>query len=301
MTETTTETTDTVPTTGSDNFLDVSYSLDGTTWQDLGQVNASNWQNFSVTIPVNSWSDIDNLQIQLNPLPSADAPTISLDSMWLGIDYNQSLAGALQAGASAALDAVSSLSDAVNGAVDAAANALSNLLPANTTAITPQAAPTSPPPPPPPPPPVHHYVFTVGTTMPTDVANLAWISSRYATAYASYVAGHAKSPLPVVKLSDPNSIEVSGECAENFYTILLFANPTDYQTDPSLALLNQAHPCVGGTFDQMISDNIFPPSLASGTYYLMVADQGTRGPWEPHPALYPIILDNTIVAATSSQ
>ncbi len=32
--------------------MDVSYSLDGTTWIDLGQVSMSDWQNYSATIPV---------------------------------------------------------------------------------------------------------------------------------------------------------------------------------------------------------------------------------------------------------
>ena len=102
---------------GAENFVDVSYSLNGTVWQDLGQVSEDNWQNFSVTIPVSSWGDINKLQIQLNPLLSVDAPTIYLDGMWLEVDYNQSLGGILQDGANAALDAVSSLSSAVNGAL----------------------------------------------------------------------------------------------------------------------------------------------------------------------------------------
>ena len=290
-----------------ENFVDVSYSLNGTVWQDLGQVSSADWQDYSVTIPVSSWDDINKLQIQLNPLLTVDAPTIYLDGMWLEVDYNQTLSGILQNGANAALDAVSSLSGAVNSAVvnavNGTADALTNVLPSNTTDIWPQnssGTDANPQvaaalPPLPPPPPAHQYVFQLGYTMPIDAHAMAWVP---ADQMKTFEAGLAKqSPaLPMVALADPNTIRVTGTCSETYYTILIFPDANDYVNNPALAFFNKAWLCASGSFDQTIADMEFPPQLATGTYYLMVANQGKRGPWQPYPVIYPIVLGN----ATSS-
>ena len=272
-------------------FLDVSYSLDGTNWQDLEQVREDNWQNFSVTIPVSSWDDINKLQIQLGPSLSADAPTIYLDSMWLEIDYSQSLSGILQDGANAALNAMSDLSDAV----DSAANALTNLLPSGTTPIQPQnssdrnassiaSAPL---------PPVHRHTFQInGGTIAADVSSSPqWLPANDIKSYAAQLAAQGGAR-PTVTPVDQNTFRISGTCSLYYYTVLLFANKTDYEINPAAAVYNVAAPCMSGSFDETLSDADFPPNLAPGTYYLMVANQGKTGPWEPYPAFYPVVIGN---------
>jgi hypothetical protein len=287
---------------GAENFVDVSYSLNGTVWQDLGQVSESGWQNFSVTIPVSSWGDINKLQIQLNPLLSMDAPTIYLDGMWLEVDYNQSLGGILQDGANAAFDAVGSLSDAVNGALDSATNALTDILPSATTTIESVnapivrtetgALPSAEPPSLPPPPPTHNHTFQVnGGTLRVNVNNPRWVPPSGVASYAAGVAAE-KSAGPAVTLVDENTIRVSGACSSYYYTILLFRNQTDYQTNPAAAVFNEAIPCANGNFDRTFSDMDFPSALTPGTYYLMVARQGQTGSWVPYPTLYPIVIGN---------
>jgi len=282
--------TSTATSTAEGDFMDVSYSLDGTTWIDLGQVNMSDWQDYSVTIPVSSWDDINKLQVQLSPDITPDEPMIYLDGMWLEVDNNRSLLGDLQNIASATINGVADLSNTLD-------NALKDLLTPNASSTPQDATSTSLaststiPTPPPPAPPVHQYVFQMNGTMPVGVSNLPWVSANDEKAYESGIAGQSGA-YPTVSSPDENTIQITGNCSESYYTILLFENQTDYENDPSAALLNEAYPCVGGNFDQTISDNSLPPQLPPGTYYLMVANQGKKGPWQPYPILYPIVVGN---------
>lgn len=272
--------------------MDVSYSLDGTTWIDLGQVSESDWQDYSVTIPVSSWNDINNLQVQLSPLITTDPPTIYLDGMWLEVDDNQSVLGDLQNGADAALNAMSDLSNSVD-------NALSDLLPSPTPSPAPQNSTVSPAPvaPPPPPPPAHQYSFLLQGTQSIKVGNLPWVPEDIASGSAPTAT---VSTAPTVSLPATNTIQISGTCTAAYYTILIFANPTDYKDDPVAALYNNANKCVDGSFSWTIGDMDLPPQLTSGTYYLVVANQGVKGPWVPDPEIYPIQLSTTSPSASSS-
>ena len=271
---------------GPADFLDVSYSLDGQTWQDLGQVNADNWKNFSVTIPVTSWDDINTLQIQLSPIPSVDMPAIYLDSAWLHVDYGTTFTGVLQQGANLALNAINSLSDAVNGAMDSAARALTNALSSKTSSVQPQnsqnVSPVSPP---------HRHTFQVSNTLPFNVNNPQWLPPSGVKGYDTSVAT-SSAATPTITLSDQNTIRVSGICSSYYYTILLFRNQTDYKVNPAAAVFNEAVPCTNGNFNETFSDADFPPNLASGTYYFMVASQGLTGTWIPYPIIYPVVIGN---------
>ena len=72
-------------------FLDVSYTLDGNTWHDLGTVNTAQLASASFAIPIApgaSWKDMSNLQISIRSIPSLDpTPTVYLDGMSLHTDY----------------------------------------------------------------------------------------------------------------------------------------------------------------------------------------------------------------------
>lgn len=281
----------------SGDFMDVSYSLDGTTWTDLGQVNMSDWQNYSVTIPVSSWSDINNLQIQLSPDIGPDEPVVYLDGMWLAVDYNQSILGDLQDAASATINAVTDLSDTVD-------NALTDLLtptaPTSTPEQEPAVASSTPLPPAPPPPPQHQYAFTLQGSQPIKGGVPAWAPTDV-TGTAAIVAQAESLSAPTVSLPGANTIQVSGDCSAAYYTILIFPDAEDYEYNPSFAVYNGANKCVNGSFTQTIDDTDLPPQLASGTYYLVVGNQGVKGPWIPDPEIYPIQLNGTSDNASSSQ
>ena len=268
----------------TDGFLDVSYSLDGTDWQDVGQVTATDWQNFSVTIPVSSWDDINKLQIKLEPALSADTPTIYLDGMWLEVDYGQSLVGILQDGANAALSAIGALGDAVN-------NALNSVLPPSTTPVQPQNLSNQSQAPIVPPPPTHRHTFQVKNLVSFNARSPQWLPPGSVKSYDDSLPASGTAE-PTVTLQDKNTIHITGTCPSYYYTILLFRNQTDYETDPAAAVFNEAIPCTNGNFDQTFSDTDFPANLAPGTYYLMVASQGQTGTWIPYQIFYPILIDN---------
>lgn len=72
----------------ADSFMEVSYTIDGTTWNDLGKIGRNNWQNLSFDIPLTSWEDLNQFQISLKPIQTIDTyPTIYLDGMLLSVEY----------------------------------------------------------------------------------------------------------------------------------------------------------------------------------------------------------------------
>lgn len=72
----------------TDSFMEVLYTLDGTTWNSLGKIGRNNWQNISFDIPLVSWDDLAQFQIELKPIQTIDTyPTIYLDAMILSVEY----------------------------------------------------------------------------------------------------------------------------------------------------------------------------------------------------------------------
>lgn len=72
-------------------FLEVSYTINGTDWHPLGNVNWLNWREAEFTIPSYdflAWEDLSRLQISLQTIPSLDIqPYIYLDAMYLSVEY----------------------------------------------------------------------------------------------------------------------------------------------------------------------------------------------------------------------
>ena len=269
-------------------FLNVSYNLeDGKNWQSAGQVTEINWRGLSISIPVTSWDDIEKLQVQLTPNLAVDMPEIYLDGMWLEVDYDHSILDTMKDGANAVLNAASSVGDTINNAFDTVANAVDSILNPNTVALIPaviQETSLT----------VHRHNLSVGAETPIGVAPLPWISASETHNNKNIVTD---APPNIISTGE-NSIQIQGACSNDYVTILLFAHPTDYLTDPSLALFDKVYKCVNGEFNQQFSDNDFPSSL-SGTYYLLTADQGERGPWKPRSTIYRISFSDS--TSTSSQ
>ncbi|MDP2856134.1 MAG: hypothetical protein Q8N90_03400, partial [bacterium] len=71
-------------------FLQISYTLDGSNWNQLAKINFDNWQNLEMEIPITSWDDLVNLQISIQTLPTVDSlPDIYLDGLWLEVEYGE--------------------------------------------------------------------------------------------------------------------------------------------------------------------------------------------------------------------
>jgi len=74
----------------SDAFLEILYTLDSINWQSLGKVNNNNWRNLTLEVPISGWEDLEKIQISIqNLMVFDDQPTVYLDGLWLGVDYQE--------------------------------------------------------------------------------------------------------------------------------------------------------------------------------------------------------------------
>ena len=71
-------------------FMEIQYSLDGTTWQHLKDVTRANWTE-PVQLPLTQWEEIEKLQVRVTRIESLDdAPFVYLDAMELIAEYDSS-------------------------------------------------------------------------------------------------------------------------------------------------------------------------------------------------------------------
>jgi hypothetical protein len=78
---------------------------------------------------------------------------------------------------------------------------------------------------------------------------------------------------PLVK-----DLKISGDCHDQYYTILIYPQARDYRQDPTSSVFNRAFACQkGDRWEQSLST--FNLQLATSTYYLIRADQGAEGSW----------------------
>lgn len=72
-----------------ENFLKVSYSVDGESWFEIGKVNMDNWQNFTARLPISQWDEVKNLQISVEGIPTTlnPVPPVYLAGMFIGVNY----------------------------------------------------------------------------------------------------------------------------------------------------------------------------------------------------------------------
>ncbi len=256
------------------DWFEVSYSLDGVRWHSIGRVNATNWRDFTVSVPLSSWQDLRDVQIMVAALPSlTDRPSAYLDGMELRVETDPTLAES----ASAAVGAAGDL-------LDSAVDAVLSLLPGrDAPAPAPQTAPAAQPGPTttPPTPPVHKRAlqFSIhGAALPVP-GRLPWQDST--------TSAPAMTEAPTISASeDGRSFTVSGSCSDAYAVVLTYRNEDDYRDNPRDALANIATPCT----DDRYTFNLgaLPDSTRGGTYYLLVGQQGETGTWTPISALLPI-------------
>lgn len=74
-------------------------------------------------------------------------------------------------------------------------------------------------------------------------------------------------------------MRLSGSCAAPYYVVLVFKHQEDYANDPRSYVVNRAYACENGVFSYALSD--LPDTLPSGTYYVLIGEQGETSAWKP--------------------
>jgi hypothetical protein len=73
-----------------EKVFQIFYTLNGIDWLYLADVDKSNWQDFSINIPVDNWLDIEKVQIKIQSLPILENyPYVYLKSMILEVNYEK--------------------------------------------------------------------------------------------------------------------------------------------------------------------------------------------------------------------
>ncbi len=93
--------------------------------------------------------------------------------------------------------------------------------------------------------------------------------------------------MPVIDAIE-GTTSISGSCASTYYVIALYKYPADYEEKPDSAVVHKSYLCIGGEYSFAL--NKLPARLQSGTYYLIVGEQGDSGPWKPLTDLNEIII-----------
>lgn len=272
------EITETDLASGLSDWFDVSYSLDGVRWKSIGRVGAHNWRDFTVTIPLASWEDLQNVQIMVAALPSlTDRPTVYLDGMELRIENESTLTETAAAAASVASDVVDSAVDAVS----ALGSTLASLFTGES------ATPSAP------------VVSTVETAVPMPVAKVKRLAYALGSSATSTVVYGDANPLPMPEVSisaDSMSLTISGTCSQPYFVVATYRSPRDYVDRPRSFASNYADHCANGRFSYTLEH--LPSDTPPGTYFLLLGEQGEEGPWHATTSLIPIIISSVEVAPT---
>ena len=77
------------PPSPDENFLQISYSTDGTNWVALAKINPGNWENFTISLPIDNWDDLQGLQVKVEGIPTGltELPEVFLDGMFVEVEY----------------------------------------------------------------------------------------------------------------------------------------------------------------------------------------------------------------------
>ncbi len=67
----------------------VSYTLDGSTWAELGDVSLESWEETEFELPILAWSDIENLQILVQGEEGGETVSVYLDAVKLAVLYER--------------------------------------------------------------------------------------------------------------------------------------------------------------------------------------------------------------------
>lgn len=261
-------------------FMDVSYSVDGIRWISVGKVGVNNLKNYKVTIPVSSWEELDKIQIMLNVIPTIEEkPDVYLDGMSLVVDYDRPFA-------EAANDTIEDTASAVVSTLDAVGEKIVSIVtimdvPKEPEVIKPKE-------------PIivkeKKLIFeTFGTTQNSNT-NLPWYSDEFRDKVKSE-GPFSNSPM-IEKKEDGKSLKISGSCSEKYFVVLLWKEADDYKNRPGSFISNFADICVSGTFSYDLKS--ISKDTKEGDYFLLIAEEDESNPWVPRSALIPIRIGSVI-------
>lgn len=255
-----------------DNILQVQYTSDGSTWNTLGYISNSNWQDASFQLPTMTGQDIANLQISVLSLPTMPQNTkIYIDSMWLEGQYDSGLTQFAKNVGQEILDALT-----LKPITDIQSP---NPTPEVSSSDTPSPTPT-------PIPKIKKIIYEFSAqgvaSAPDQV--LSWYPSSFVDKLKTLGSGGNAQVS-----ADGEKLKVSGSCTGDYYSVMIFPNRDDYTNAPGSAVYNAAFPCQGVLIDKTISE--FPSLVNSGDYYVLIGQQSGRDPWRPISQIYPIHLE----------
>jgi hypothetical protein len=134
-----------------------------------------------------------------------------------------------------------------------------------------------------PPAPQKYLSFSLGGDSIATQRNLPWFPDRFKT------DGNAENPGINAAISgDSSSVILDGSCSKTFFVVLVYADPSDYADNPNAYVYNKAFSCKDGSYHYELND--LPKDLPDGSYYLLVAEEGLTGPWQPITAIQPVIV-----------
>mgnify|MGYP007083436234 CR=1 FL=1 len=260
-----------------EDFLSVSYSLDGVRWIMVGKTNYNNWHDFSVDIPISSWEDLQKIQVMLNVLPTVGTkPGIYIDAIGLEIEYDRPIGEAVS-------ETVEDTGALVLDALDTTAEAIVAFF-TEETVVTEEVKPE----------PVvvkeKKLIFSQGGEKINTTRSLPWYSNDFREK-VSILGGNEN--LPNIQISEEGrSAKVSGRCEDSYFVVLLWKNSEDYIERPGSFASNFADHCVDGKYEYDL--NQISKEIADGQYYLLVSSEDETNPWVPATALMPISISSVI-------
>ena len=286
------------------DFLEITYSLDGVRWIALERINRYNWYKLSVSIPVKSWEDLENLQIMVSALPSLETkPNIYLEAIELEVESNLTVRESTADSVKALTEAASKLADILDISRDSALAAVTEALSTSVSYSSTEDAPTpenrvpestpaiEEPALPPPPHKEKRLKYEYAGDSIAAKRVLPWYPENLKEELAD---SKGKLSTPNVTLGkDGLSLRVKGSCTLPYFVVLTYRDPDDYILRPARFTSNYAGPCVDGNFNYDMEH--LPLDTVSGTYYLLVAGQGEEGPWIPSSYILPIKIGATEV------
>ena len=247
-----------------DDLLSVRYTLDGETWNELGRITLSNWNDLSFKIPISSLDQISQLQISLMSLPTIDSTvTIFLDSIWLEAEADSTI-----------IEFVGNIFETIVETVTLQ-NLMSNEETAQPSPELKEIKLVK----------IKEYNFDIGGSEKVD-DELEWYS-REDIRKLEKTSSQDRN-IDVSTKNGSQTLFISGSCKDKFYVILLYRNREDYAKNPSSAVYNSAFECDGTINHRLETEN-----LTGGDYWLLIGEQGNKGTWIPVSDLKKIKLEIT--------
>ena len=247
-----------------DDLLSVRYTLDGETWNELGRITLSNWNDLSFKIPISSLDQISQLQISLMSLPTIDSTvTIFLDSIWLEAEADSTI-----------IEFVGNIFETIVETVTLQ-NLTSNEETAQPSPELKEIKLVK----------IKEYNFDIGGSEKVD-DELEWYS-REDIRKLEKTSSQDRN-IDVSTKNGSQTLFISGSCKDKFYVILLYRNREDYAKNPSSAVYNSAFECDGTINHRLETEN-----LTGGDYWLLIGEQGNKGTWIPVSDLKKIKLEIT--------